>query len=448
MPIQLTPSAAAAVRRGHPWVYREGIETPGRGRGGSAGSADGARGAHGARGAREAREARGAHGAHGGRQDRGGGRSGGGRALERLATGDVVELAEGGDFVGRGLWDADSPIAVRVFQRAPDARLDEGAIAARLGRAFELRDGWFADGATTAYRLCNGEGDRVPGLVIDRYGPVAVLRVEGALRPWVDRLLPGLAAALEPRGVRSFGLRAPADPGGGAQAGAEGRKLSHVHGPPIPDRIVIRESGMAMEVDLARGQKTGAFLDQRDNRARVRALAQGRARALNLFSYAGGFSLAAALGGAGRVTSVDSAAAAHATAQRSFRENGLDPAAHEFVSADVFDFLERAAARGDRYDLVISDPPSFAPSERAKPRALAAYRRLHGAVARVLAKGGVLCAASCSSHVTPEDFLSTLDDAALGRDDLRVGALHGQPADHPYLPAWPEGRYLKFVVLA
>jgi 23S rRNA (cytosine1962-C5)-methyltransferase len=169
---------------------------------------------------------------------------------------------------------------------------------------------------------------------------------------------------------------------------------------------------------------------------------------LNLFSYAGGFSLAAALGGAGRVTSVDAATAVHASAQRSFRENGLDPAAHEFVSADAFDFLERAAARRDRYDLVISDPPSFAPSERAKPRAIAAYRRLHAAIARVLAEGGVLCAASCSSHVSAEEFVATLDDAALGRDDLRLCSLHGQPADHPTLPAWPEGRYLKLAVVA
>ncbi|KYG07808.1 hypothetical protein BE21_27235, partial [Sorangium cellulosum] len=379
-------------------------------------------------------------------------RGGGGAA----ATGDVVELsAEGAPFLGRGLWDADSPIAVRVFQRAQAPALDERAIAERLERAFALRDGWFAGGDTTAYRLCNGEGDRVPSLVIDRYDRVAVVRLDGGmLAPWLDRLLPHLARALGARGVRSIGLRARGEaPSGDAPRGdaprgdADGKKLAHVHGPPLPDRLFVRETGVAMEVDLARGQKTGAFLDQRDNRARVRALAAGRRRVLNLFSYAGGFSVAAALGGAGRVTSVDSAPAAHATAQRTFRENGVDPAAHDFVTADAFDFLEKARARGDRYDLIISDPPSFAPSERAKPRALGAYRRLHAAVARVLDRGGVLCAASCSSHITAEDFLATLDDATLERDDLRVRAIHGQPEDHPTLPAWWEGRYLKFVVL-
>lgn len=397
MPIQLTQAAAAAVRRGHPWVYRDGIA-----------------------------------GAAGRRAP---------RALRDLATGEVVDLAaEGAPFLARGLWDAESPIAVRVFQREEAPPLDERAIAKRLDRAFALRDGWFAGRDTTAYRLCNGEGDRVPALVVDRYDHAAVIRLDGGvLAPWLERLLPHLIRALSARGVRSIGLRAQGD--------AEGRKLAHLHGPPLPDRLFARELGVAMEVDLARGQKTGAFLDQRENRARVRALAAGRRRALNLFSYAGGFSIAAALGGAGRVTSVDTASAAHASAQRTFRENGVDPAAHEFVTADVFDFLEKARARGDRYDLIISDPPSFAPSERAKPRALSAYRRLHAAVARVLDRGGVLCAASCSSHISAEDFLATLDDTTLERDDLRLRALHGQPEDHPTTPAWWEGRYLKFAVL-
>ncbi|WP_437508520.1 class I SAM-dependent rRNA methyltransferase [Sorangium sp. So ce1099] len=415
MRVHLTATAAAAVRRGHPWVYRDGI----------AGGGNAAQRGERRRGERARGEpARG----------------------DAAATGDVVELsAEGATFLGRGLWDAESAIAVRVFQRTQAPQLDERALAERLERAFALRDGWFAGRDTTAYRLCNGEGDRVPSLVIDRYDRAAVVRLDGGmLAPWLDRLLPHLARALGARGVRSIGLRAR---GPSAGADAEGKKLAHLHGPPLPDRLFVRESGVAMEVDLARGQKTGAFLDQRDNRARVRALAAGRRRVLNLFSYAGGFSVAAALGGAGRVTSVDSASAAHASAQRTFRENGVDPAAHEFVTADAFDFLEKAHARGDRYDLIICDPPSFAPNERVKPRALGAYRRLHTAVARVLDRGGVLCAASCSSHITAEDFLATLDDATLERDDLRVRAVHGQPEDHPTLPAWWEGRYLKFVVL-
>ncbi len=373
--------------------------------------------------------------------------------------GDAVELAdEEGAFLGRALWDAESPICARVFERAADRPLDAGSIIDRIERALRVRDALFGDD-TTAYRLCNGEGDRVPGLVLDRYGEVAVLRVDGgALIPWLDRLRAPLAGLLKRRGVRQIGLRRS---DAIERAGASGRpptkgdakeppggpKLLPFHGGEIPERVMVLERGVRMEVDLARGQKTGAFLDQRENRARVRALAARGGRVLNLFSYAGGFSVAAALGGAAHVTSVDSAAAAHATAQRSFRANGVDPGAHAFVAADVFAFLDQARARRDRYDLVISDPPSFAPSERAKPKAMSAYRRLHAAAAGVLAEGGIFCAASCSSHISAEDFASTLDDAALGRDDLRLLALHGQPEDHPTLPAWFEGRYLKFAIL-
>lgn len=383
--LRLTRTAAAAVRRGHPWVYREALVRPPR----------------------------------------------------SLAAGATVHFAdEEGAHLGRGLWDPSSPIVARVFDRERGA-LDAAALAASVVRAVTRRDGRF-DEDTTAFRLCNGEGDRVPGLVVDRYGDVAVLRLDtDAWAPHLAGVTRAIARPLAERGVRSIGLR----------VGGEGKKIEPVEGPAPPDRVVVRERGMAMEVDLAHGQKTGAFLDQRENRARVRALSRGL-RVLNLFSYAGGFSIAAALGGADRVTSVDVAAGAHATAQRTFRANDVDPGAHAFVTADVFAFLDRARARGDRFDLVISDPPSFAPSERARPRAVQAYRRLHGAAASVLADGGVLCASSCSSHVDMEAFLATLDDAALGRDDLRVREHHGQPEDHPTLPAWPEGRYLKFVVLA
>lgn len=384
--------AAAAVLRGHPWVYRDAIERP----------------------------------------------------AKDLRSGTVVDLFEARIHVARGLWDQSSPIAVRVFGRSSEERLDESAILRRIERALAIRDGLFEGGEepeTTAYRLLNGEGDRVPGLVIDRYGDVAVARTDGeAMARWFDRLVPSLSAALSSRGISTLALRGDPD--------AEGRKLRTVHGPPAPDQVIVREVGVAMEVDLARGQKTGAFLDQRENRARMRRLAAGAERVLNLYSYAGGFSVAAALGGAGEVTSVDSAAAAHATAQRNFRHNDLDPTAHRFVTADAARFLESAKSRGERFDLIISDPPSFARNEKSVPRALSAYRKLHGALAGVLREGGLLCAASCSSHVSLEMFLSTLDDATLGRDDLRVRAMVGCPPDHPTLPAFPEGRYLKLVELA
>ena len=247
---------------------------------------------------------------------------------------------------------------------------------------------------------------------------------------------PPLEAALQAIGVRTL-VHRPSDSGGAML----------LFGPLPPDRIEVREHGVPFLVDLARGQKTGAFLDQRENRRRVGALSSGR-RVLNLFSYAGGFSQRAAIGGATHVTSVDSAAAAHATAQASFRAAGLDPRAHAFVTADAFAFLAAAKSKRERWDLIVSDPPSFAPNEKSVARALTAYRSLHRACVDVLAPGGIFCAASCSSHVPMELFLSTLDDAATGTGTLRVVETHGPPADHPTVAAWPEGRYLKLVILA
>ncbi len=226
----------------------------------------------------------------------------------------------------------------------------------------------------------------------------------------------------------------------------QGVHLELLRGAPPPAIVRVEEHGVPLVVDLARGQKTGAFLDQRDNRRRVAELSRGR-RVLNLFSYTGGFGLHAALGGATHVTNVDVATAAHATAQESMRAAGLDPSSHAFVTADAQAFLDRARQGGQTWDLVVSDPPSFAPSEKALQRALAAYRALHAACAGVLAPGGIFCAASCSSHVDATAFLGTLDDLALGRSDLSLVELRGAGADHPTLPAFPEGRYLKFAVL-
>jgi 23S rRNA (cytosine1962-C5)-methyltransferase len=399
--IVLTAAAAAAARRGHPWIWANGVT----------------------------------------------------RGLGEVAPGDEVELLDGGGaYVGRGIADPRSPIAVRVWTTTR-ARVDGALVGQRLRRADAIRACLFEDGSTTAYRLVNGEGDRMPGFVVDRYAHVAVLRTDGegaaARAPaFADTLWP----LLEARGVRTLVHRASkrerarpaADDRGARPSSAAVHALLRGESP--PDTIDVREHGVPFVVDLAHGQKTGAFLDQRENRRRVGAMARGR-RVLNLFSYAGGFSLRAALGRAAHVTSVDIASDAHATAQTSFTRAGVDPRAHAFVTADAFAFLDRARSSGQKWELVVSDPPSFAPSEKALPRALQAYRKLHRACAEVLAPGGILCASSCSSHVDAEAFASTLDDAALARDDLRVLEMHGQPADHPTTPAWPEGRYLKFVVL-
>jgi 23S rRNA (cytosine1962-C5)-methyltransferase len=363
--------------------------------------------------------------------------------FEAHAAGDVVDVHDlEGAFVARGLLDPVGALAFRAYTLKAEEKLGAALIADRLDRAIRVRETLFADGATTAYRVVHGEGDRLPGLVIDRYGTVGVVRPDGET-PWTffephTRLL---AEKLGKLGITSVVLR---DTRKGV---SEGSRITLLSGEPAPERIEILEHGMHMEVDLARGQKTGAFLDQRENRRRVRGWAAGR-RVLNLFSYAGGFSVAAALGGATEITSVDIAHEAHKTAQRSFALNGISARQHPFVTSDVFLFLEGAKKRGETWDLVICDPPSFASSEKQKATGLGAYRKLHRAAASVLAKDGWLAAASCSSHVSETDFLETLRARALDRADLRLLETYGHPADHPTVPAFREGRYLKLALLA
>jgi len=379
--VEIHERAAIAVRKGHPWVYRDQI-----------------------------------------------------RGSPALVSGDEVTIFSGGERIGCGIWDASSPIAVRIWTKI--AQLDD-VLAKRLERALLRRDEMFnaegvsMGGATTAFRCLNGEGDRAPGFVVDRYASACILRTDGeGARARLEWLVRELWPRLRARGATSLALR-------------DEKKLEPIEGD-TPASIDVLEHGMPMRVDLARGQKTGAFLDQRENRRRVFALARGR-RVLNLFAYAGGFSVSAALGGAARTTSVDVSPHLHKNAQDSFRLAGIDPAAHAFVTADAFAFL---AGQREKWDLVVSDPPSFAPNEAAKARAIGAYKKLHRACAAVLAPNGILCATSCSSHVTERDFLATLDDSALEREDLSVRELYGPPADHPFLPGFLEGRYLKFAVLA
>lgn len=377
--VELLPRAAQAVVRGHPWVFREGCARRPDGK-----------------------------------------------------PGDLVAVVHGKDRLGTALFDPEGPIALRMLDRDPAARIDDAWVVRRIEGAVARRP-VDALATTTAYRLVNGEGDGLPGVVVDRYGDAAVVRTDGpAPRAFADRHRAAILRALrEPTVLHR-------DPRGSTDGVVAWRGE-------VPEPFVVREHGMQMVVDLAHGQKTGAFLDQRENRRRVRELARGK-KVLNLCSYQGGFSLAAALAGATHTTSVDVAEKGHEVAKESFRANGLDPAAHAFVTQDVFDFLARKAARRDVWDLVVCDPPSFAPSEKAKPRALDAYRRLHRAAVQVTRKGGLLCASSCSSHVTHEDFLTTLDVAATGAE-LTVVAVGGQPFDHPTTPAWAEGRYLKWVEL-
>ena len=381
--LSLTKDVRRAIRAGHPWIYDRALSAP-----------------------------------------------------ARLEPGELVQVSDRDGPLAIGYADPASPIRVRVLARAPRDRLEPGWEAARAGRAGALRRADPRLAATDALRLVHGEGDLMPGLVIDLYADTAVVVFDGgaAAAFWTPRV----PAVME--GLASAGF-APARVWNRRRRGG-GRPLA---GSPPPDAIPIDEAGARFEVDVHRGQKTGLFLDQRDNRLHLRGLAAG-AEVLNLFGYTGGFSIQAALGGARRVVTVDQARPAIEAAARNLAASGLDPARHELVCADAFAWLEQAAAAGRRFDIVVCDPPSFAPRAEALDPARAAYRRLNRLALGVVAPGGLLLSASCSSHFTREHLREALAGAALdaGRE-LLVVTERGPASDHPVLPAFPEGDYLKLL---
>ncbi len=341
-----------------------------------------------------------------------------------------------GSLIAFGMYDPEGPLAVRICALDRE-RLDDALILARLDGALELRRELF-DEQTNAYRLLNGEGDGVPGLTCDVYADHAVLKLDGdAPEGFWD--VEGVADWLAERlsiGQVFLKYRSDAKTRGRAVRGA------------VPDRPVeFLENGKRFQADLVQGQKTGFFLDQRDNRARIGALAKGKT-VLNLFSYTGGFSVYAGVGGASEVTSIDIAKPAMEEAERNWALNGLAAGRHHSSATDVFEFLEKAKGEKRTWDLVVVDPPSFAPAARHVEKATAAYQALFTAAIHVLAPGGIIALASCSSHISPAMFYE-LTEAALSKARRRAMVLgvHGQPADHPFPLACTELQYLKFLLL-
>jgi 23S rRNA (cytosine1962-C5)-methyltransferase len=346
-----------------------------------------------------------------------------------LETGTWVRIVSG-QWHGIGLYDATSALAVRIYSQ--DVVPDAAWLTASVARAKRRRAPLLADGSTTAYRLLNGEGDGLPGIVVDVYGPIAVLRLDSAaLVKLTASIVDAVQSQLDLKGI--------------CQKTTQG--LEVLAGRPPPDRLIVSEHGLRFYADIGSGQKTGLFLDHRENRHSLERWARD-ASVLNLFSYTGGFSLYTARGGARRVTSVDRAGEAMARARDNVDLNGLDPNIFEFVTADAMGYLEKAADEGQRFDIVISDPPSFARNRMQRRRAVRAYERLHELALRVLAPGGLYAAASCTSQVDLETFKGSVAKAAARvARPLQIVLESGQALDHPVMVGHPEGRYLKFVAL-
>lgn len=364
------------------------------------------------------------------------------------AAGDTAVLYDHRNkLVGVGLFDPDSPIRVRVLASG-GAAVGPALFAERIDAALERREALSQAPNTTGWRVLHGPNDGLPGLVADLYASTLVLKFYSAA--WTPRLrttLPHLLGALARRGVVvdrvvTRTARAVADAfarlglGDGAVFGAA------LDGP-----VLFHENGIVYEAEPIVGQKTGFFLDQRENRERIEALAAGRAT-LNVFSYTGGFSLYAARGGAARVRSVDISAPASAACERNFAHNRKDPRIaatdHRAVTGDAFEVLDAMRRDGERFGLVIIDPPSFAKRAAETERALHAYARLARLGLDVLEPGGVIALASCSSRVTPDAFRENAERTARAHGrPLDVFDVTGQPVDHP--ATFADAAYLKCI---
>ncbi|MCP4429179.1 MAG: class I SAM-dependent rRNA methyltransferase, partial [Chloroflexi bacterium] len=346
-------------------------------------------------------------------------------------------------FLAAGLYDPDSSIRVRVLEHNRPAIIDQSWFQSKIAAAARLRAPLEAT-KTNGYRLVHGENDGLPGLVIDRYDNSYVMKLYTAV--WIPHL-PDLIAALQTIAAPyRIVLRLSRDIARqksrlfGLQDG------SVIFGQPLDGPVQFMENGLTFAADLVRGQKTGFFLDQRENRARVEKLAKDKT-VLNVFAYTGGFALYAARGGARSVLSLDSSHPALNAAARNFDLNptlteGRKAHRHRLLKGDAFDKLAELQKSGNLYDIVIIDPPSFAKSQTGVERALAAYARLVRLGLGVLEPGGTLVMASCSSRIEADEFYSLVHRTAREeRRPLREIERAAHPLDHPI--GFKEGAYLK-----
>lgn len=392
---------------------------------------------------------------------------------EQNREGKIGELAVIYDrrdhFLAAGLYDPASPIRVRIVHAGKPATIDSKWWAARLAEALGWRRGLFdepstiagahipaapldgseaikhANAQTTGFRLINGESDGWPGLVLDRYDTTLALKIyTAAWLPRLEEILGLIRESLQPERIvlrLSRNIQAVA---ASEFSRVDGELLQ---GPPLGGPVIFLESGLRFEADVARGQKTGFFLDQRENRRRVGALA-GERTVLNAFSFTGGFSLYAADGGAKSVTDLDISSHALAGAKRNFALNQtrreVAACRHEMIQTDAFDWLSANSKR--KFDLIVLDPPSFAKRESERARAVAAYARLASLGIEHLGRDGILVACSCSAHVSAEEFFAAVRKAASAskRKFEELGTT-GQAPDHP--ATFKEAEYLKAIYL-
>ena len=366
-------------------------------------------------------------------------------AVEK-ATGKAGDTLEVHDASGKPIavaaYSPKSQIRARVWTFDLKEAVDAAFFRNRVQKALALRETLPAAKHTNAMRLINGENDGLPGLIVDRYADVLVAQFLAAgVERWRDVILDALT---EMSGCEAIFERSDAEVR--KLEGLEPR-VGFARGNRNATRCPIIEHGLNFRVDVEQGQKTGFFLDQRENRQRVRALAAGR-EVLDGFSYTGGFAISALAGGAKRVTAVESSAPALEVAKENLAANPLDASRVEFVQADVFSKLRELRDRAARFDLVVLDPPKFAPTAAQVSKAARAYKDINLWALKLLAPGGLLATFSCSGAVPPDLFQSIVAGAALDAGvDAKIVERFGAAADHPVAMEFPEGEYLKGLLL-
>jgi 23S rRNA (cytosine1962-C5)-methyltransferase len=362
-------------------------------------------------------------------------------AVEKAAgkAGDTLEVRDSsGKPLALAAYSPKSQIRARVWSFEVAESIGQEFFRKRIRKAIELRERLPASKHTNAMRLIHGESDGLPGLVVDRYADVLVAQFLAAgVERWRDAILDALT---ELSGCEAIFERSDAEVR--KLEGLEPR-VGFARGNRNASRCPIIEHGLNFRVDVEQGQKTGFFLDQRENRQRVRALAAGR-EVLDGFCYTGGFAIAALAGGAKRVTAIESSVPALEVAKENLAANPLDAAKIEFLRADAFTHLRTLRDQDAKFDLIVLDPPKFAPTAAQAKNAARAYKDINLLAFKLLAPGGLLATFSCSGGVSAALFQSIVAGAALDAGaEAKIIERFGAAADHPVALEFPEGDYLK-----
>lgn len=364
-------------------------------------------------------------------------------AIEKISgkpqNGEVVEVADFQDnFLAYGFYNAQSRVAVRVLSWDSNQKIDADWWRMRIRQAVNARRDLLESTDTNACRLIFSEADFLPGLIVDRYADfLSVQILSSGMEQFKSSWLDELQQLLTPKGIfdRSD-ANARSHEGMEASSGV-------LWGEAPPDFIEVMENGIRYEVNIAEGQKSGFYCDQRDNRKKVAAHAKGK-KVLDCFCYSGGFTLNALAAGAASVTSVDSSTLAIETLQRNLKLNTFKKAKQQSIQSDVNKQLREFKESGEKFDLIVLDPPKYAPSRSALDKAARAYKDLNRLAMLLLNQGGLLATYSCSGAVDIDTFKQILAWAALDAGkEVQFIDQYCQPEDHPVRSSFPEGEYLK-----